>query len=378
MHKFFAFAVLLAFAIATARASLVHCNNREQCVGDRDHDRDHDRSRRDEGFQNFDCIDGICVNLQDAAQLVRDNDTSATNLNVVESLFKAMIWYNNTVNPFRYIYSAIGLPSNNSIFEFFAPNASIYAVPFGGFNDPVAAALYYLVPTVWQVQVPAVFFYHNFGRGNQVHLRSDIGFGYSGVIYANVTEVAAYTMNANNRIGSADAVAYYVGKASNPPAYLQQAYLEGFCADMTMNPGFWSTTTQKNGFCSSHYDPLGFYANYSDCMAFVSSIPFGTYDDGEEGSFICRLIHTQMSFFDPAVHCPHAGKTGGGFCVPHSYNSFYQRVYKRDAATISAGVFGPGLSRAVAMSPPDPVAFAAGAAAQARYNARAGSSGHSR
>ncbi len=311
-----------------------------------------------------------CIQPQSAVVLQQQNETVAANIATVEGWFAALIWYNDTYNPLRFIYAAIGLPSNYSIYEYFSPDAAIYVEPFGGFGDPVSAALYYLIPSIWQIQVPTIYFHHVFGQYNQVHLRADLGFGFDGQVFVNVTEAAAYTMTDDHRIVSADAVAYYVGKASNPPDSLHQAYMEGFCADMTANPGFYATSTQQHGFCSAQYDPLGFYANFSECMAFVQSIPFGTYDDGEEDSFICRLIHTQMAFFDPSVHCKHTGKTGGGFCTPHSYASFYDKVYKKRGVAqpdISAGIFGPGLSAAVARSPPNAAAFAAASAAQLAY-----------
>lgn len=43
-------------------------------------------------------------------------------------------------------------------------------------------------------------------------------------------------------------------------------------------------------------------------------------DDGTNlgrNTLLCRMIHQNMAPFRPAVHFPHTGKTGGGFCVDH-------------------------------------------------------------
>lgn len=75
--------------------------------------------------------------------------------------------------------------------------------------------------------------------------------------------------------------------------------------------------------CQRKHDPKGFYTDKQDCINHLSSIPFGTPDKSWSNTAYCRFVHSMMVPIDPALHCPHAGKTGGGACVDSSYYSFY-------------------------------------------------------
>mmetsp|Transcript_22660 Transcript_22660/g.22862 ORF Transcript_22660/g.22862 Transcript_22660/m.22862 type:complete len:311 (-) Transcript_22660:153-1085(-) len=78
-------------------------------------------------------------------------------------------------------------------------------------------------------------------------------------------------------------------------------------------------------------------SEYDFCMAFVSGqinspltnapIDYGSYNRQNSNTVVCRLTHVQLAIFDPALHCPHVGLTGGKACVDHSYRSFYDSVF---------------------------------------------------
>jgi hypothetical protein len=75
--------------------------------------------------------------------------------------------------------------------------------------------------------------------------------------------------------------------------------------------------------CNSTVDPLGYYTSFSDCTTFLGSIRYGTPDYSWDDTAYCRLVHSGMVLANPVVHCPHAGKTGGGACVDNPYSSYY-------------------------------------------------------
>ncbi|PWY88288.1 hypothetical protein BO70DRAFT_359735 [Aspergillus heteromorphus CBS 117.55] len=58
------------------------------------------------------------------------------------------------------------------------------------------------------------------------------------------------------------------------------------------------------------------YTNSSTCYTFLTEdIPFGKdYQLGMD-TLLCREVHEHMVQFDPGLHCPHIGPTGGGYCV---------------------------------------------------------------
>jgi hypothetical protein len=50
------------------------------------------------------------------------------------------------------------------------------------------------------------------------------------------------------------------------------------------------------------------------CEADCAGWPLGTPSDVAGDSLACRAYHLGVAAADPAVHCPHAGPTGGGVC----------------------------------------------------------------
>jgi len=129
----------------------------------------------------------------------------------------------------------------------------------------------------------------------------------------NYTISGTWTMGLDNRIVKLDQVIHNVGFFTDAKLNNRTAYIVQFCQ-------------QYLSTCNATYDPSGFYANSDDCFDFLSNhvrnTTWGgkignlgvTYDQSAGNTTICRQIHLNMAQYDPAVHCPHAGKTGGMFC----------------------------------------------------------------
>lgn len=65
-------------------------------------------------------------------------------------------------------------------------------------------------------------------------------------------------------------------------------------------------------------------SQYDYCTHFLTNeTPFGSWNNAWSNTVICRLIHVQLTFDEPDLHCSHIGPTGGGVCVDHSYNSWF-------------------------------------------------------
>jgi len=296
-------------------------------------------------------LNAYCLNVAEAVKAQKARANCALNKATIKGILDTLVWHNDTDNPLKYIYSAIGLPSNVSIFKFLDPNYKLRVPPFGMFDNPVDAYLYYAVFAVNNIQVPAMYYPYLFCENNLVYVRADIGFGFAGTVFLNITEVATYTMTPDNKAISGDAYAINIPAVTAATTADQEAFIIGVCKDMTINPGFWPN--QTHGFCGPQYDSVGYYANYNDCIAYLHTIPFGDYTDAQQKTVVCAREHATMAFYRPEVHCVHAGKNDVVHCTFHSYADFYQHTYKKrqQQSAVSDGV-GPYMKSLVARSPP--------------------------
>ncbi|PWY88898.1 hypothetical protein BO94DRAFT_595277 [Aspergillus sclerotioniger CBS 115572] len=58
------------------------------------------------------------------------------------------------------------------------------------------------------------------------------------------------------------------------------------------------------------------YTNSSTCYDFLTQdIPLGKDYELGRNTLLCREVHEHMVQYDPALHCPHIGPTGGDYCV---------------------------------------------------------------
>jgi hypothetical protein len=60
----------------------------------------------------------------------------------------------------------------------------------------------------------------------------------------------------------------------------------------------------------------------NNCIAFMKSIPYGTWDQPASNTFTCRSLHSLLTPFRD-VHCMHVSVDGGGKCVDHAYGFFF-------------------------------------------------------
>ncbi|KAL9607707.1 MAG: hypothetical protein Q9167_007399 [Letrouitia subvulpina] len=65
------------------------------------------------------------------------------------------------------------------------------------------------------------------------------------------------------------------------------------------------------------------YNSTEDCVRTLSQRRFGDLDNIWDDNVTCRRIHILLARIRPEIHCPHVGPTGGGKCVPVSYNDVY-------------------------------------------------------
>src|SRR5262249_36555743 len=143
-----------------------------------------------------------------------------------------------------------------------------------------------------------------------VHFEKLAGGGFT------LRQTGFFTFNDDDLVSSFDLSILNLGAAVNPTSDAErEASIQGVCAVLTTGvPGQAATCP-------------GEYASFMDCVNFMHTVPYGTWDRANSNTFVCRQFHTLLTPFRPDVHCPHAGKTGGGMCVDFTYQSFFDEEF---------------------------------------------------
>lgn len=64
-------------------------------------------------------------------------------------------------------------------------------------------------------------------------------------------------------------------------------------------------------------------SQYDYCMNWIQQkVPYGSWNWGSQNNTVCRLIHMQLTYFYPTLHCPHVG-FGGNFCKDYPYSDYF-------------------------------------------------------
>jgi hypothetical protein len=68
------------------------------------------------------------------------------------------------------------------------------------------------------------------------------------------------------------------------------------------------------------------YASVDACIQFLSTnVPYDSYDNADQGTVTCRLIHIIFAPLLPSVHCTHVGPTGGNACYNKTIDFYYKQ-----------------------------------------------------
>jgi len=182
--------------------------------------------------------------------------------------------------------------------------------PVGSFGD-FDGVVEYFYGLAAPTPIPVVNFPTLIAEGNKVGVRVDLLFNGTTDIH-NLTQTGFFTFNSNNLIISFDLTILNLGAIIDPPVAAQPFVIQQVCSTLVVSPATCTPGTYE-----------GSYTDFNDCVSFMSSIPFGSWNRANSNTVTCRQLHTILTAFRPAVHCPHAGKTGGGKCIDFPYNEFY-------------------------------------------------------
>jgi hypothetical protein len=173
------------------------------------------------------------------------------------------------------------------------------------------------------------------------------GYGYT------LTQTGFFIFNGNNRVIAFDLSILNLGAAVDPTTDQQrESAILQTCGLLTLFPntrlnGAPGTCTNTFGLASSYpggnavsnytYNPslnIPFpgVSNttgpaFSNCVAFMHTIPYGSWNRANSNTFVCRQLHSLLTLFRPDIHCPHTSPNGAMTCVDFPYASFYDTTF---------------------------------------------------
>jgi len=151
-----------------------------------------------------------------------------------------------------------------------------------------------------------------------------------------LTQTGFFTFNGADRIIAFDLSILNLGAAVDPASPAdREIQIQQTCALLTVVP---NPQDGGPGTCGPTFSDPASYANqnplsnyqfnptlgaFGNCVGFMHSIPFGSWNRANSNTFVCRSLHSLLTLYRPAVHCPHTSPAGGATCVDFPYDSFY-------------------------------------------------------
>ena len=149
-----------------------------------------------------------------------------------------------------------------------------------------------------------------------------------------LTQTGFFTFNGADKVIGFDLSIQNLGAAVDPQSILErETNIQQVCAFLTLQ-----SSATSPGTCPSYFDSADDYAGtnytfnpslpgpspaFANCVAFMHTIPYGSWNRANSNTFVCRQLHSLLTPFRPTVHCPHTSPTGGMTCIDFSYDSFY-------------------------------------------------------
>jgi hypothetical protein len=215
------------------------------------------------------------------------------------------------------------LTGQRSVAHIFDPAVMGRVTPAGEFHDSEAVNEYFFgLATTPTSHVTSTTMQSLAVSGDKVAVEVDIRFVRADTTGFTLRQTGFFTFNDDDRVTSFDLSILNLGAAVNPHSVAEQeANIQGVCAVLT------GVIPQQPATCSGTYAGATPQQQFGACLAFMHSIPYGTWDRANSNTVVCRQLHTLLTPFRPAVHCPHAGPTGGHACIDFTYESFFDHEF---------------------------------------------------
>jgi len=248
----------------------------------------------------------FCVSGEECEQLQTQKDKNEIRKEKIRQLYEGL----------RPPTPILVMTGQIDVQDIFAANVRGRVTPVGSFESFEGVVEYFYGLASTSI-IPSVNFVTLVADGNKVSVRVDILFnGTETQPTHNLTETGYFVFNDENKIVSFDLAILNLGAIIDPPVQAQPLVIQQLCAVLTTGLGGHPATCAPGTY-------VGSYSDFNDCVTFMNSIPFGSWNRANSNTVTCRLLHSLLTPFRPAVHCPHSGKTGGGACIDFPYESFY-------------------------------------------------------
>jgi len=263
-----------------------------------------------------------CITYQDAVSWKLDRAQQNHQNAIVSQIYADLIW----PTPSSIMENLIaGLPT--ALGKNIAPNGVGRVDPLGAFytHDGVVE---YFYGAAWTgaVRCSNTSFIYLFSRGSMTYMSVDISLSIydhaqQNVLFSYVLrQSGTFRFNADGLVESLHLIIHNLGPNSNwqsPPG--SQSQIDMFCS-----------LIMDVAHCNSTNDTLGAYQNIAECQHYFTNVyRWGTWDDlyFNGNTSICRFYHTLLAIGRPSVHCSHAGKSGGGKCIDHVYETYFDHNF---------------------------------------------------
>jgi len=215
------------------------------------------------------------------------------------------------------------LTGQRSVADIFDVTAMGRVTPAGEFHDHEAVNEYFFgLATTPTSHVTSTTMQSLAVSGDKVAVEVDIHFVRNDTTSFTLRQTGFFTFNDQDLVTSFDLAILNLGAAVNPHSVAEQeANIQGVCAVLT------GLVPQQPATCPGTYPGGTAPQQFGACVTFMHTIPYGTWDRANSNTVVCRQLHTLLTPFRPAVHCPHAGPTGGDACIDFTYESFFDHEF---------------------------------------------------
>lgn len=265
----------------------------------------------------------LCISYEGAVENQLAVERNAILRAQTRRVYESLVW------PLPYLIVTNLQQGDTSLMDdIFAVDAHGRIDPVGTFSD-FQGVVEYFYGSVWLPfsRVGAVYFHDVTAEGDFASVRVDVLIQNvdpaSGTILSetNLTESGTFYFNKEGLIKGAEMVIHRMAKSSEGKFPEGEAFIQLVCGLILAPPA------QGGAGCTAEHDPEGYYTDFADCAAHMASIDFGTLGDVPMNSVVCRYYHATLAIANPFLHCSHSGKTGGGKCIDHTYEEYFNVQY---------------------------------------------------
>ena len=69
------------------------------------------------------------------------------------------------------------------------------------------------------------------------------------------------------------------------------------------------------------------YTSVNVCKQYLTTqIPFGSFDEADQGNVVCRLVHAKFIPLNPLRYCPRVGPNGGNICTDKCLDVYHNQT----------------------------------------------------